>query len=178
VGAAVTACLRFGALDWFSLPILTRRSLSSPKLDSLAHTRSCWRNPRRSRLLPWCLCVLVLIAIVFWSRKSDTVPRPKAPQKHPNAVVPPWPSPQPDAHRLGKTPQKQPTSVEFEEHVYRADGLLDVNPKGRHPILELMERSETQWKRKVKHQSKTLKQAVNEYKRRYKRLPPKGFDIW
>lgn len=27
-------------------------------------------------------------------------------------------------------------------------------------------------------QSKTLTEAVEEYKRRYKRLPPKGFDDW
>lgn len=27
-------------------------------------------------------------------------------------------------------------------------------------------------------QSKTLQEAVAEYKRRYERAPPKGFDIW
>ena len=30
----------------------------------------------------------------------------------------------------------------------------------------------------VKRQSKTLDQAVKEYKRRYKKSPPKGFDLW
>ncbi|KAF8503957.1 hypothetical protein JB92DRAFT_3123198 [Gautieria morchelliformis] len=63
------------------------------------------------------------------------------------------------------------------EHVYRIDGLLDVNPKGKHPILELIDRSENQWKRKLERQSKTLKQAVDEHRRRYKRSPPEGFEI-
>ena len=64
------------------------------------------------------------------------------------------------------------------EHVYRSDGLLEVNPRGRHPIFELIERSETQWKDRVAGQSRTFKQAVAEYKRRYQRPPPKGFEIW
>jgi len=55
---------------------------------------------------------------------------------------------------------------------------LAVNPKGKHPIYELIRTSETQWKRKVDKQSKTLKQAVKEYRRRYKRAPPKHFDVW
>jgi len=42
----------------------------------------------------------------------------------------------------------------------------------------LIERSETQWKRKLERQSKTLKAAVREYRRRYKRPPPKHFEIW
>ena len=102
--------------------------------------RISYSSSRRSRLVWWCLCILVSILIVYWSKKQRT--------------------------------------AESAEHVYRPDGLLDMNPKGKHPIFELIERSETQWKRKLERQSKTLKQAVDEYKRRYNRLPPKGFEIW
>lgn len=63
-------------------------------------------------------------------------------------------------------------------HTYRANGLLDVNPRGRHPIFELIELSETQRKRKVDCQSRTFKQAVEEYRRHYQRSPLKGFEIW
>ena len=48
----------------------------------------------------------------------------------------------------------------------------------RHPILELIENAERKWDRLVKKQSKTLKEAAAEYKKRYLRNPPKGFDKW
>lgn len=64
------------------------------------------------------------------------------------------------------------------QHLFRANGLMEVNPDGRHPLFELIERGEAKWNAKVKRQSKTLYQAVEEYKRRYKRAPPKGFDFW
>ena len=64
------------------------------------------------------------------------------------------------------------------QHHWRNDGLVDVNPKGGHPIYELVRRAETRWQGKLRRASTTLKQAVREYKRRYKRLPPKGFDHW
>ncbi|PFH48325.1 glycosyltransferase family 90 protein [Amanita thiersii Skay4041] len=48
----------------------------------------------------------------------------------------------------------------------------------QHPIPKLMEDAEAQYKEKLRSQSKTLKAAVAEYKRRYNRDPPKGFDQW
>jgi len=47
-----------------------------------------------------------------------------------------------------------------------------------HPIPKLMEEAEEQFRKKLGGQSKTLKDAVVEYKRRYLRDPPKGFDEW
>lgn len=73
---------------------------------------------------------------------------------------------------LGTSPGRLPN------HQWRSDGLVDVNPNGAHPIYELVRRAEAQWEAKQRRASKTLKQAVKEYKRRYKRLPPKGFDHW
>lgn len=64
------------------------------------------------------------------------------------------------------------------QHVYRADGLMEVNPNGTHPIYNLIQRSEKLWEAKSKKASKTLKEAVDEYKRRYHRMPPKNFDKW
>ncbi|KAF8715627.1 hypothetical protein AX14_012556 [Amanita brunnescens Koide BX004] len=48
----------------------------------------------------------------------------------------------------------------------------------QHPIPKLMEDAELEFKQKLSSQSRTLKAAVTEYKRRYKRDPPKGFDEW
>ncbi|BGP16351.1 hypothetical protein JCM10213_004892 [Rhodosporidiobolus nylandii] len=51
-------------------------------------------------------------------------------------------------------------------------------PPQPHPILTLVKRAEQDWNRKVKRQSKTLREAVQEYRRRYKRNPPRGFEKW
>lgn len=47
-----------------------------------------------------------------------------------------------------------------------------------HPIPWLMEEAEEKYRKKLGAQSKTLKAAVAEYRRRYRRAPPKGFDEW
>ena len=47
-----------------------------------------------------------------------------------------------------------------------------------HPIPQLMADAEENFKRLLSRQSTTLKKAVTEYKRRYGRKPPKGFDQW
>ncbi|WRT67552.1 uncharacterized protein IL334_004524 [Kwoniella shivajii] len=47
-----------------------------------------------------------------------------------------------------------------------------------HPIFKLMERGEKRWTELLERQSKTLPQAVTEYRHRYGRAPPKGFDQW
>lgn len=66
----------------------------------------------------------------------------------------------------------------LEQHIFRPDGLLQVNPAGPHPIFELIKRAEADWEGKVNRASKTLEEAVAEYKRRYYRDPPIGFDDW
>lgn len=48
----------------------------------------------------------------------------------------------------------------------------------RHPILDLINNATKQWEDKLARQSKTLEEAVREYKRRHGRKPPRGFDDW
>lgn len=81
--------------------------------------------------------------------------------------------PEPEKHHL---PEAQ--SLQTANHTFRPDGLLEVNPHGRHPILDLIRTSELKWERKLEASSKTLEEAVTEYRRRYRRMPPKGFDKW
>ncbi|KAJ7651143.1 glycosyltransferase family 90 protein [Roridomyces roridus] len=71
-----------------------------------------------------------------------------------------------------------PDAVQFAEHTYRADGLVEHNPEGSHPIFDLIDRAKAAWKDKLERASTTLPEAVIEYRRRYKRDPPKGFDVW
>ena len=47
-----------------------------------------------------------------------------------------------------------------------------------HPIPKLMAEAETKFRNLLARQSKTLPQAVAEYRRRFGRDPPKGFDDW
>jgi hypothetical protein len=63
-------------------------------------------------------------------------------------------------------------------HEYLSNGLLVTNPDGPHPIFELIERAQAAWRKKLDSASKTLAGAVKEYKRRYHRPPPLGFDAW
>ncbi|WWC66770.1 uncharacterized protein I206_100675 [Kwoniella pini CBS 10737] len=47
-----------------------------------------------------------------------------------------------------------------------------------HPIPKLMLDAKEEFEIKLKKQSKTLNEAIEEYKKRYKMNPPKGFDEW
>lgn len=47
-----------------------------------------------------------------------------------------------------------------------------------HPIPQLMHDAQVKFRAKIMRQSKTLPAAVKEYRARYKRDPPKGFDDW
>ncbi|GFZ43509.1 hypothetical protein JCM24511_01229 [Saitozyma sp. JCM 24511] len=77
-----------------------------------------------------------------------------------------------------KAKAKPKPNSQLPQHKFRDDGLLVVNPKGRHPIYDLIEKARENWDGKLERASKTLGQAVNEYRRRYGRAPPKGFDRW
>ena len=62
-----------------------------------------------------------------------------------------------------------------------SDWLRTRSPSARdvdHPIPRLMAEAEDKFRNLLAKQSKTLAEAVAEYKKRYKRDPPKGFDDW
>jgi hypothetical protein len=48
----------------------------------------------------------------------------------------------------------------------------------KHPIPKLMAEAEAKFRDRLSKQSKTLAQAVKEYKKRFNRDPPRGFDHW
>jgi hypothetical protein len=73
---------------------------------------------------------------------------------------------------------RKPLPHAIRKHKFRTDGLLQVNLEGAHPIFELISRAEKEWEAKLRGASKTFQDVVQEYKRRYKRAPPKGFDLW
>lgn len=59
------------------------------------------------------------------------------------------------------------------------NGRLEVDPESTiHPVYQLIRDARRAWDAKVRRQSTTLKEAVDEYERRYRRAPPPGFDHW
>lgn len=71
-----------------------------------------------------------------------------------------------------------PADVMSAKHSVR-NGMLEVDASSTiHPVYQLMRDARRDWDAKLARQSKTLKQAVDEYVRRYRRAPPPGFDKW
>ena len=58
------------------------------------------------------------------------------------------------------------------------NGLLGLVGSEKHPIEVLVEQAKAKHAHMVSRQSKTLEEAVTEYRRRYSREPPPGFDHW
>ncbi|KAJ7455290.1 glycosyl transferase family 90-domain-containing protein [Mycena galericulata] len=65
-----------------------------------------------------------------------------------------------------------PTDLALAQHTFHADGLLEVNPAGGHPIFELIRRAEAAWADKLARASTTFPAGC------CRRDPPKGFDAW
>ncbi|QRW00673.1 DNA topoisomerase 1 [Ceratobasidium sp. AG-Ba] len=57
-------------------------------------------------------------------------------------------------------------------------GRLEVNLEGVHPFYNLIARAESTWNNMLESQSTTLDAAIKEYRHRYNRQPPIGFDKW
>ena len=57
-------------------------------------------------------------------------------------------------------------------------GAPPTEPYARHPIQVLMDEARSQWDEKISSQSTSLDEAKDEYRRRYRREVPRGFDVW
>lgn len=137
------------------------------------------------------LCILVIAVIIFVVFQRFTAPDSILDEDIP-LDVPPRSTYQPpvvddifgidtDIESVLEQPQPAPKKIRppaIGKHNFRSDGLLQVNLEGAHPIFELTSRAEKEWEAKLRAASKTFQEVVQEYKRRYKRAPPKGFDLW
>lgn len=141
---------------------------------------------RSRRLIILAACATAAFFIGHWSRPG--LMRMTGVDQHddtsnngdPNQL--PYSPPSHEATSEGASKQQQQGKTKPKTkplpHRYRSDGLLEVNPNGMHPIFELISNAESAWEAKLKMASDSLEDAVDEYYRRYKRFPPKGFDKW
>ncbi|KAH9817857.1 family 90 glycosyltransferase [Melampsora americana] len=72
----------------------------------------------------------------------------------------------------------QPNSNPISISSYQTSNQHSKNPSIDHPIFSLIKNASLIWEQKLKNQSTNLKTATEEYKRRYHRAPPRGFDQW
>lgn len=73
----------------------------------------------------------------------------------------------------------QPSSLRSPHEIYAySTPFPEQRPYERHPIHQLMTEADQLWHKKVNEQSGTYQEAVQEYRRRNGRAPPKGFDVW
>ncbi|KAG8901563.1 Glycosyltransferase Family 90 domain containing protein [Tulasnella sp. 408] len=124
-------------------------------------------RPRRILLLT----VIISISIVYvYLRRPSSQPRRQQQRGITKRGQKPFTE--------GERQNRNPLANRRPKHYYRPDGHLDVNFEATHPIFELISRAEKAWGVKHEKASKTLDQAVAEYRRRYNRPPPLGFDKW
>ncbi|TDL20408.1 hypothetical protein BD410DRAFT_899533 [Rickenella mellea] len=181
-------------VSWFLLQTVERHfdpgTEWSDDSDNEAPTRTINSGNVQTRQLKlecWALVVFLVLCPIFMDRRtkfvllavsitalfyygSGMLPNPFA-----RTTIPRPPGYTTSTSNSQSEP-KEP--VHRAAHVFRSDGLLEVNPNGTHPIFALIEAAEAEWTSKQLRASRTFDEAVEEYSRRYKRLPPKGFDKW
>lgn len=80
---------------------------------------------------------------------------------------------------LAPGPQLITTTPKLTRHPIDPNGLLSVSAESSsHPIFQLISDAERQWERKLRSASSSYGEAVKEYRRRYGRGVPRGFDQW
>lgn len=94
----------------------------------------------------------------------------------------------PDVAEDDSDPEPEPVQLPTASRTgltYHPNGYLLVQDPGTapeplqpHPILTLIKRGEERWQAKLAKSSKTLEECVEEYRRRYNRPPPFGFEKW
>jgi Ni/Co efflux regulator RcnB len=125
---------------------------------------------RRQSRRPFFILLLIIVTVVLFASPFGNTPESVAENKTAGAR----------RYETSESPTRN-TSLErvrLEQHEYLKNGLLKINKRGPHPIYELVRAAQDAWNKKLRSASRTLEEAVVEYRRRYKREPPRGFDDW
>lgn len=136
---------------------------------------------RPRRYLPLACAVLVVLTLLAPLVSYGT-------DWDPSLLPKPWSSSPSQDDTSPASPEHAPASRPTQHlpppHHRLSDktGILKVDlrmPVMDHPIYKLLQQARREWDAKVARQSKSLAEAVKEYKRRNGGMnPPKGFDHW
>ncbi|PYI06364.1 lipopolysaccharide-modifying enzyme [Aspergillus sclerotiicarbonarius CBS 121057] len=118
---------------------------------------------RTQRFVVWLGTFVLVSVLLICFRDSNPSP---------TATVFPSPDPRPSA--ISQRPAIPPNAQLVEQSTTRKV----AQPDGIHPIASLVENAEQHSDRLLSRQSKTLAQAVTEYRTRYNMHPPPHFDKW
>jgi hypothetical protein len=141
-------------------------------------------RPRTRRFFKSFLLALVVLLFLFNHFPKASIEKDTDSDMPASSSAPIFPQGRRHPRKSPQTLLEEPVAVAttprpvLGKHRFRPDGLVEVNEDGAHPIYELISRAEREWEDKLKRASKTLGEAVDEYRRRYNRRPPKGFDLW
>lgn len=174
---------------------------SNPSTSFLSTLRNIFLRPiylisRRGPLFPLIALLAIIILIVTYSTNPSTqsVKRrvqgavgPYIPRRAASAMN--WRGrtqavlSQEDEDELpvkGKAIKGKPKAPKVKSPLAppRKDGRILIEAGQEHPIPGLMARAKLQWADLQARQSKTFKDAVTEYVKRYGKRPPAGLDHW
>lgn len=96
--------------------------------------------------------------------------------KHPDSIEY-LPRPYEPSSDKAKPPELR-AAAGFKVPIDPLQNVVPATPEGGHPMLHLMTKAQKDFEALHKRQSKTLQEAVNEYRRRYGIPPPPNFDKW
>lgn len=143
--------------------ILKRRLASTASVLMRPKDIRVRRRLGHQRLLVMLICVIAAMVYTTFVIYDDE-------QDHPAALLRPRSTQ--TSPSLDRRSEPAPLHVEKDGYLIPADGAAE------HPIDYALRWGREQWEAKVRAQSETLEEAVAEYRRRYAKSPPKGFDKW
>ncbi|KAK4639645.1 hypothetical protein QC761_710180 [Podospora bellae-mahoneyi] len=108
--------------------------------------------------------LFLMFCVYSLSRSPGGLPRPRSPQKEPEDKPP--------------EPPRIAIPITWTDDSNTKDTKPAPAPEGSHPIWYLTNQAEKEFEAVKGRQSKTLGEAVGEYKRRYGIPPPPNFDKW
>jgi hypothetical protein len=158
------------------MPPLSYFTSSSPSTRSSSPSSLSGPFALIRRPLPLAIILLVSLSLLYSFAELPLERITKTFSSSPFAPSSLGTSPSSEAHNL--SPSSKPKKGKHEV----VNGLMEINlslSALKHPIYQLVEEAKVEWEEKLERQSKTLAQAVEEYKSRNGgRNPPKGFDKW
>lgn len=143
-------------------------------------------NPTSRRLKPRRVFLIVLslsVGIFFWRKTGEWARQAELEDLEEKCRLYPWMAKCVGGAWAVQDPfeglhfEKEGGHLFYPAHSASEDDTA-IPPNQPHPIHLLISDAKRDWSKKVSRQSRTVREAVEEYERRYGMRPPKGFGAW